>query len=71
MDSLDAASPTNSADKPDDSGGALVDVLLLDTSEEGEPDYDSHREPSLEPDSAESSSPEPEPERQGPEGGAT
>ena len=51
----------------DDSGAAaLVDILLPDTSEEGEPDSDSHSEPSLEPVSS-----SPEPEREGQEGGAT
>ena len=68
MDSLDAASGTNSGDN----FGAIVDdVLLLDSSEKEESDSDSHRESSLEPGSAESSPPEPETESDGPEGVAT
>ena len=65
VESLGAASPTDSGERPNDNSGAtaLVDILLPVTSEEGEPDSDSHSEPSLEPVS--------EPEREVQEGGAT
>ena len=67
MYSLDAASATNSAND----FGAIVDEVLLPDASEKEYDFGSHRESSLEPDSAQSSYPEPEPESEGPECVAT
>ena len=58
MDSLDAASATDSAD---DLGAIVDDVMLPNASEKEESDSDSHRESSLEPGSAKSSPPQPEP----------
>ena len=68
MYSLDAASATDSAN---DFGAIVDEVLLPDASEKEEYDFGSHRERSLEPDSAESSYPEPEPDSEGPECVAT
>ena len=68
MYSLDAASATDSSN---DFGAIVDEVLLPDASEKEEYDSDSHRESSLEPDFAESSSPEPEPDSEGPECVAT
>ena len=68
MDSLDAASATNSAN---DFEAIIDEIVLPNASEKEEYDSDSHRESSLETDSDESSSPEPEPDSEGPECVAT